>query len=211
MFVLMIGGDKTFANQTLYPLFTEYLSSGYTFQDIKNEIFTSFYSNKEFRWYMFHGHRKKGDEKLLNLLSPEKIYYHKELKLVSKPPVIDRDIDRGIIVSRTPEHFLEPVASYTIQELIQYFCNTMPLNMQEWHYKKLLGMIKYKVDQFGIDKLLFMTDIAAADHKANGTVFNLGSWDEYSEKADQYINEMKYSISDNESYYTIKKRNIFNG
>jgi hypothetical protein len=55
-----------------------------------------------------------------------------------------------------------------------------------------------------------MTDIAAADYKANGTLFNLGNWDEYANKADQYLEEMKYSISDSEPYYSLKKRNLFN-
>jgi hypothetical protein len=66
------------------------------------------------------------------------------------------------------------------------------------------------MDQYGVDRLLFMTDIAASDYKANGTLFNLGEWDEYANKADAYLEEMKYSISDNTQYYSLKKRNIFN-
>ena len=155
-------------------------------------------------------YRKRGDESLINQLKPGERYYHKELKLVSKPPTIDRDINHGTLVSRTPEYFLEPVASYTLQECVRYFYNTMPINIQEWPMPKTIGMIKYKINQFGIDKLLFMIDMTADDNKANGTVFDFSSWDEYSIKADQYLEEMKYSISDSEQYYTPKKRNIFN-
>lgn len=208
MFILMVGGDKRFANQ-LCGLFTQYLSLGYTYKDIKTEILTTFYNHKDFRWNLF-SYRKRGNEDVINKLNPNERYYHKELKLVSKPPTIDRDIDHGTLVSRTPEYFLEPVASYTIQEFVRYFYNTMPLNMQEWPMNKTTGMIKYKIDQYGIDRLLFMTDIAAADYKANGTLFNLGDWDEYANKADQYLEEMKYSISDSEPYYSPKKRNLFN-
>lgn len=208
MFILMVGGDKQFANQ-LCGLFTQYLSLGYTYQDIKTEILTTFYNHKDFRWNLF-SYRKRGNGDMINLLKPNERYYHKELKLISKPPTIDRDIDHGTLVSRTPEYFLEPVASYTIQEFVRYFYNTMPLNMQEWPMNKTTGMIKYKIDQYGIDRLLFMTDIAAADYKANGTLFNLGEWDEYANKADQYLEEMKYSVSDNEPYYTPRKRNLFN-
>ena len=204
----MVGGDKNFTNQ-LYGLFTQYLSLGYTYQDIKAEILTVFYTHKDFRWNMFT-YRKHGNEALINQLKPNERYYHKELKLVSKPPTVDRDIDHGTLVSRTPEYFLEPVASYTLQECVRYFYNTMPLNMQEWPMHKTIGMLKYKINQFGIDRILFMIDMAASDHKANGTVFDFGAWDEYANKADQYLEEMKYSISDNEPYYTPKKRNIFN-
>jgi hypothetical protein len=208
MFILMIGGNRDFANK-LYNAFTQYLSLGYTYHDIKTEILTSFYNHKDFRWNMFT-YRKRGDECLINKLKPNERYYHKELKLVSKPPIVNRDIDRGTLVSRIPEYFLEPVASYTIQEFVRYFYNIMPLNPQEWNIGKTTGIIKYKMDQYGVDRLLFMTDIAASDYKANGTLFNLGEWDEYANKADAYLEEMKYSISDNTQYYSLKKRNIFN-
>ena len=207
MFILLVGGDKQFAKK-LCAIFNEFLARGYTTEEIKTEILMAFYTKNSFRWENFQS-RKRNDTALINLLSPFEKYHHKELKLVSKPPTISRDINHGTLVSRTPEYFLEPVASYTIQDLVRYFIKTMPFNAQEWPIKKLTGMLKYKTDQYGIDRLLFMTDIAAEDHKANGTLFNLGMWDEYANKADQYLEEMKYSISDSEQYYYPKKRHLF--
>lgn len=208
MFIILVGGDKKFANQ-LVALFTQYLAFGYTYHEIKEEILITFYTHKNFRWDKFK-YRKNKDANDINLLKPNQRYYHKELKIVSKPPTIDRNIDHGTLVSRTPEYFLEPVASYTIQELVQYFIHTMPLNISEWPLNKTIGMLKYKVNQFGLDRLLFMIDMAAEDNKANQTVFDFSNWDMYANKADQYLEEMKYSISDNEQYYTPKKRNLFN-
>ena len=51
MFILLIGGDKEFANQIL-NLFIGYLNNGYTYQDIKTEILKSFYNSQQFRWNM---------------------------------------------------------------------------------------------------------------------------------------------------------------
>jgi hypothetical protein len=208
LFILLLGGDKQFANQ-LCCLFAQYLDNGYTYQDIKTEILTSFYKNRVFRWGIFNNPKKDVNNK--NILKNGTRYYHRELKLVSKPPTVERNIDLGTMVSRTPEYFLEPTASYTVQDFVRYFYNTMPIDSQAWHMNKMIGMLKYKIEQYGIDKLLFMTDIAAQDHKANGTVFNLGNWDDYSFIADQRIIEIKSAFSEDQPYYTPKQRKLFNG
>ena len=204
----MLGGDRQFANQ-LCCLFAEYLDNGYTYQDIKTEILTSFYKNRIFRWGIFSKPKKDINNK--NLLKNGTRYYHKELKLVSKPPTVERDIDRGTMISRTPEYFLEPTASYTVQDFIRYFYNTMPVDLQAQPMTKMVGIFKYKIEQYGIDKLLFMTDIASQDHKANSTVFNLSAWDDYSCIADRYITEIKSAFSSDKPYYTPKQRRLFNG
>lgn len=159
--------------------------------------------------YLFNN-PKKGNNDSINLLKSNERYYHKELKLVNNPPVIERNINLGTIVSRVEEYYLEPVASYTLQDLTRYFYNNMPFNIQEWPINKLVGMLKYKVNQYGIDKLLFMIDFASQDNKANDTNFNLGSWDEYINIVNKHLEEMKYTISDKQEYYVPKKRYLFN-
>ena len=202
MFILLIGGDKEFANQIL-NLFIGYLNNGYTYQDIKTEILKSFYNSQQFRWNMFSKAKNN------NLLTHGTRYYHKQLKLLSTPPVVERNIDDGTMVSRTPEYFLEPVASYTIQEFIQYFYQTMPVDLQAQPPARMNGIIKYKLETYGVDKLLFMTDIYAQDCKENHTLFNLSKWDDYSSIADEHLSTIKSTISENEQYYTPRKRRLF--
>ena len=206
MFILLLGGDKQFANQ-LYGLFTEYLDKGYTYQDIKSEILTSFYIKNNFRWERFSYPKK--DENNKNLLNNGTRYFHKELKLLNNLPVVERNIDQGTIVSRESEYYLEPVASYTLQDIIQYFFKTMPFDSQAHTIPQITGMLKYKINQYGIDKLLFMIDLYAQDCKENESVFVLGKWDDYSSIADDRLMNIKKQFTDDESYYTIKQRRLF--
>ena len=204
MFLLLIGGDKKYS-WYLLNTFGEYLNKGYTYQDIKTEILTAFYNNKEFRWYYFN----KPKNNNVNLLKVNEKYYHKELKLLSDPPMVERDLNHGTIVSRVQEYFLEPVASYTSQDFIQYFYKTMPLDLSSQSPEKLTGILNYKINTYGIDKLLFMTDIYAQKCKEDNTLFVLGKWDDVSTEADYHIAELGKMIPDSEPYYVPKKRRIF--
>lgn len=208
MFVLLLGGDKNYANQ-LCSLFTEYLDKGYTYQDIKTEIFKAFYDRKKtFRWHLFKN-KKGGDATKTNLLKSNTRYYHKQLKLLNGLPTVEHDIDSGTLVSRTPEYFLEPVASYTIQDFIQYFYQVMPMDLQAQPPSKMAGLIKYKIETFGIDKMLFMTDIYSEWCKENSTIFTLSRWDEYSHLADERLIEVKGAFAEDKPYYVYKQRRLF--
>jgi hypothetical protein len=210
MFILLLGGDKNFANQ-LYELFNEYLDRGYLYKEIKMEIMNTFYNkNHMFRWNLFNNPRMNKENEG-NLLKSGTRYYHKELKIVSKPPTVSRDIDKGIIASRVPEYFLEPTASYTVQDFVHYFYCNMPIDLQAWPMKKVTGMIKYKINQYGVDKLLFMIDAMASYCKENGAKFDLGSLDDFAFNAEQQMVEIKSNFGENIPYYTLKRRVLFNG
>jgi hypothetical protein len=207
MFIVLLGGDKQFANQ-LCSLFSEYLDNGYTYQDIRTEILSTFYNKKKvFRWNIFQNEKRDSDSK--NLLVNGTRYYHRQLKIVNNPTTVEHDIDKGTIVSRTSEYFLEPVASYTTQEFIQYFYKIMPIDLQASPPSHMHGILKYKIKQYGIDKLLFMTDICAQTCRENNTVFSLPRWDEYSPLADEKLDMIKGAFADAQSYYTIKQRRLF--
>ena len=209
MFVLLLGGDKNFANQLQYK-FANYLNNGYTYRDIKTEIMSAFYNNKKiFRWNFFENKTKKGDNS--NILKIDTKYYHKQLKLINDLPVIERDINLGTIVSRTTEYFLEPVASYTLQDFIKYFYQTMPIDLQAQPPSYMAGILRYKVNKFGIDKVLFMTDLYAQDCKQEDKLFSLTKWDDYSSIADEYMNNIKGAFPEDEPYYTPRQRRIFDG
>lgn len=207
IFILLLGGDRNLANN-IYNGFVNALNNGYTYQFIKQEIFTAFYGNKQFRYNIFNNKRSV-DMKNTNLLSFGNVYYHNELKITNNPLEVEMDIDKGTIVSRDKEWYLEPVASYTIQDFIQYFYRTMPIDLQANPPKKMEGMLKYKVNQYGIDKLLFMTDIMATSCKEKDKLFDLGKWDDYSYKADMLMEEIKNTLPVGEDYYKLKERKLF--
>lgn len=201
MFIMLIGGDRQYANQ-LTGLFSQFLDNGWAFNDIRTEILRIFYDSRStFRWQMF---QRKKDE---NIISQRETYYHKQLKLVSQPSVATVDINNGTIVSRTEESYLERAASYTIQEFIQYFYSVMPVDLQAQPPTRMAGILKYKIKQYGIDKLLFMVDICAEECKINNKIFSLSDFDNYSVSANNRIEEIKANIVD--TYYTPKKRRLF--
>lgn len=164
-------------------------------------------SHKEFRWQIFNN--KKINSDTSNLLKSNTVYFHNQLKLLNSLPVVEQNINKGTMISRVSEYYLEPVASYTIQDFIQYFYKTMPFDRQSQIPSKLRGIFKYKIEQYGIDKLLFMTDIYAQECLSDGTLFTLGKWDDYSYKADAHIESFKSNLPQNEPYYTPKKRRLF--
>ena len=183
----------------------EYLDKGYTYQDIKTEIIKCFYDRKKyFRWEMF-----KNPKQNSNLITQGIKYYHKELKITAHPPIVDYDIDKGTMVSRGEDYFLEQVASYTLQDFTRYFYNNIPVDLQAQPSNKMAGIFKYKIEQYGIDKLLFMTDIMKDDLEDKNKIFNLGQWDNYSCEADQLINEFLSNFPTNNQYYIPKKRRLF--
>lgn len=203
MFILLLGGDKEFANQLL-NLFINYLNNGWTFKDIKSEILKVFYTHQNFRWNMFDRQKANG-----NLLKFGTKYFHKQLKIINKPPVINYDINNGTMVSRTEQYYLEPVASYTTQDFIQYFYSNVPVDLQAQPPTKMTGIFNYKINQYGIDKLLFMTDLCAEHCNTNQTKFSLGTFDEYSSIADAKMAEIKSVINDTDQYYVPKQRRLF--
>ena len=204
MFILLLGGDSNFAN-ALCGNFSQILDNGYTYQEIRTEILSCFYSNgRQFNWNRFTAKPN------LNLLKQGQRYFHKELKITSTPPEVDYDINKGTMVSKPYKFSLEPRASYTLQEFSSYFYQTMPIDLQAHPPARMTGMLIYKINQYGIDKLLFMTDAYAEDCRAHQSVFNLGAWDNYSTIANQRLEEIKSNYSDNEPYYILKDRKLFN-
>lgn len=86
----------------------------------------------------------------------------------------------------------------------------MPIDLQALPPSYMSGIIKYKINQYGIDKLLFMTDLYAKNCQEMNSEFVLAKWDEFSSSADQYIDTIKGTFADTENYYTIKQRRLFN-
>ena len=138
------------------------------------------------------------------------MYYHKELKLMNSLPVINHDIDKGTMTSEKVEYYLEPVASYTIDDLLKYFYSKNMADIQEYNPKRMAGMFKHMIDKYGLDKLLFMIEGAARMYESEHKVFTLVEFDSYSSTASQYLEEIKNNCKySGGGTYVFRKRVLF--
>jgi len=96
-----------------------------------------------------------------NLLSSGKFYYHNELRIMPGPPIINIDYNTGEITRTQEEHFLEMKASYTIDNLYDYYCKQMLSDAPEGSQGRFKGILRWIVKNHGIDIALFMIDVAA--------------------------------------------------
>ena len=186
--------------------FCSYLDNGHTYEYLRKAILQAFHNKQPFPHYKYEKPNKDG-----NLLKQGTMYYHKQLKLMNTLPVINHDIDKGTMTSEKVEYYLEPVASYTIDDLLQYFYSKNMADVQEFNPKRMAGMFRHMIDKYGLDKLLFMIEGAARMYESEHKVFTLTDFDSYSSTASQYLEEIKnnckYSGGD---HYVFRKRVLFN-
>lgn len=190
---------------SLLKTFAKILNNGYTFSNIQKEIWTAFKNCINFPFVKFN--------KVVegNLIKQGVMYYHKELKIMNSLPSVIHDIDKGTLTSSgKTEFFVEPVASYTIEDLLKYFYSKGMADTTEFNPKRMAGMFKHLTDKYGLDKLLFMIEAAARMFNAEHKVFTLSDFDSYSSTASSYLeqirNSCKYSGGEN---YVPKRRMLF--
>ena len=183
------------------------LNNGYTYETIQQDIFKAFYTKT---MLPFPKYNRQCNEDSINLLQQGMMYYHKELKLMNTLPVVNHDIDKGTMTSSKAEYYLEPVASYTINDLLKYFYSKGMADEQEYNYKRMYGMFRHKIEQYGLDKVLFMIEAAARMFNSEHKIFSLSDFDSYSSVASSYLEEIKnnckYSGGDR---YVPRKRMLF--
>lgn len=95
-----------------------------------------------------------------NLLTQGIFYYHNQLRITPGPPKRDLDYNTGKIVKIDEEHYLEMRASYTIEDLADYYIYQLNLTPSVQERTRLIGAIRYLLKQYPIDLLLFMIDQA---------------------------------------------------
>jgi len=164
-----------------------FLDNGYTYEEIRNAMLDDLHKKKPFPAYKFAKPCKQEG----NLLKQGVMYYHKQLKLMNSLPVIHHDIDSGTMTSEKIEYYLEPVASYTMNDLLTYFYSKDMADVQEYNPKRMAGMFRHMIEKYGLDKLLFMIEGAARMYEAEHKVFTLTDFDSYSSTASQYLEEIK--------------------
>jgi hypothetical protein len=95
-----------------------------------------------------------------NLLVPKAFYYHPQLRILPPPVKRDLDYNTGVISKPEEEYFLEMRASYTINQLIDYFVIAFELNPSQEDIQRYRGSFKFLLKQHNIDTVLFMIDAA---------------------------------------------------
>lgn len=207
MYIVLIEKEPLvpYNQKALITCLSQILDNGYTYENVHKEILKSFHSNSLFPFAKFKKPRNDG-----NLLKQGTMYYHKQLKLMNSLPVINHDIDKGTMTSEKVEYYLEPVASYTIDDLLAYFYSKNMADTQEYNPKRMAGMFKHMIEKYGLDKLLFMIEGAARMYESEHKIFSLSDFDSYSSTASQYLEEIKnnckYSGGDK---YVYRKRVLF--
>ena len=184
------------------------LNNGYTYETIQQDIFKAFYTKT---MLPFSKYNRQCNEDSRNLLQQGVMYYHKELKLMNTLPAVNYDIDKGTMTSSKVEYYLEPVASYTINDLLKYFYSKGMADEQEYNYKRMYGMFRHKIEQYGLDKVLFMIEAAARMFNSEHKIFSLSDFDSYSPVASNYLEEIKNNCkySGGDHYYVPRKRMLF--
>ena len=207
MYIVLIEKKPLNSNnqKALLKELAKILDNGYSYQEIRKEILKVFHSNALFPFHKYQKQKYDG-----NLVKQCVMYYHKELKLMNSLPVINHDIDKGTMTSNQVEYYLEPVASYTMNDLLQYFYSKGMADTQEYNAKRMTGIFKHMIEKYGLDKLLFMIEGAARMYESEHKIFSLSDFDSYSSIASRYLEEIKnnckYSGGDT---YVARKRMLF--
>lgn len=189
-------------NEIISQLST-FLDNGYTYEELQKAMLDSLHKKIQFPLYKFTKPRKQDG----NLLKQGTMYYHKQLKLMNSLPAINYDIDRGTMTSEKVEYYLEPVASYTMHDLLQYFYSKEMADVQEFSYNRMNGFFKHLVEKYGIDKVLFMIEGAARMYESEHKVFSVSDFESYSSTASQYLEEIKNNcVYSGGNAYVYRKR-----
>lgn len=94
----------------------------------------------------------------VNLLHPDRFYFHNQLRIMPGPPKRALDLNAGIIVKEEEVYFLEMRASYTVDDLTDYYIRQSNATVPANDRKRMLGAFKYLLRTHDVELVLFMID-----------------------------------------------------
>jgi hypothetical protein len=103
----------------------------------------------------------------LNLLDPHSMYFHPELRIVPPLPTIEVDIDTGVIDNKPQDYYMEYRASYSIEDMINYW-NWTVKPISKYQNARWVGGFKHLLNMYFVDLVLYMIDTVACVMKENG-------------------------------------------
>lgn len=125
-----------------------------------------------------------------NLLNSNKVYYHKNLLIKSKIGIVNYNIDTGELTNEKTEFFLEPRASYTLNDFINYFFDKTNINEEQNSKQRVTNFFIMLLKSYDIDTLLFMTE-ACIRYTEEEKEIQLNRFNDYQPYAIKYLKEMK--------------------
>jgi hypothetical protein len=138
----------------------ELLDKGWTAEELGSHIKNYYTANRGAMMDLKAYFRNLKPTKV-NLLKPCNFYYHNELRITTPPPVVDFDYNTGELIRTVEDYYLEMKASYTIDELANYFLSKVGLCPGEAMTKnRIIGALQWLANNYDIDLILFMIDIA---------------------------------------------------
>lgn len=151
----------------------------YDIQGLLNGGWTSEEITKEFRHFngsfpgsipsipeMFKGLRRNKT----NLLVQGIYYYHNQLRIHPPAPKRSLDLNTGEIIKGDDEYYLEMRASYTIENLTDYFIKRSDGKAPQSEHKRFIGSFQYLLKSYSIEQVLFMID-AFVNEVESGDVY----------------------------------------
>lgn len=94
----------------------------------------------------------------VNLLKQSTFYYHNALRVTSPPPKREIDYDSGEIKTIDTQYFLEMRASYTVNELVDYYGRQLGTKLRSHEKSRYIGSFKWLLKTYDIEMILFMID-----------------------------------------------------
>lgn len=91
-----------------------------------------------------------------NLLKPNIFYYHNNLRLTPMPKVYLDENDQ--IMQDDEKYYLEMIASYTIDEVVDYYIYKLKLPNEFTDINRIKGAMNHLIKLHGIDLTLYMID-----------------------------------------------------
>lgn len=168
--------------------FNRILDNGLTFNQVKDTILFCWHNNiKTFPWGMY---KEQNDIYNTNLIKSDKVYYHKNLLIKNKIGIVNHNIDTGELTNSPTEFFLEPRASYTLNEFVDYFYEQTNIDKVQNNRKRVTNFFLSLLKTYDIDMLLFMTE-ACIRYTEEEKEIQLVGFNDYQPYAVRYIKEMK--------------------
>ena len=103
----------------------------------------------------------RGKPSVYNLLNSKKFYYHNALRLTSAPPCREIDYNSGEIRIINQPYFLEMKASYSIDDLIDYYIKQIRPSNHANAKARFKGSFNYLLKSYSVEEILFMIDALA--------------------------------------------------
>lgn len=177
--------------------FKKLIEYEYTEFEIMEEMMNAFYNDTKIDFDKYVRVKIITDytddkHKLRNFAKQDGVVYHHSQLLRRNPPTISIDDEvNGVIYSAEPRTYYEPVASYTLDEMVDYCYSLKMTDEKEYTRNRLFGIFKWYIDHNDLETVLYMINICKNDCDARNIKFNIKEFGTYLRDAKERIGEAR--------------------